>query len=125
MIRRLVAVLGLAAVAAAAAGCGPRPSAAEGRELYAANGCANCHGGSGHGDGPIAVTLSPRPRDFRDRSAFRQGDSEAAIAATLTAGIRSGGAMPRYSHLSERERRSLAMFVRALQTTDQRRSEQP
>ena len=116
MIARVAGWLLLPILAAAIDGCAPAPSVAEGRTLYRANGCITCHGPDGHGDGPIAATLAPRPRDFRDRAAFKQGNNESAIASTLAHGIRKGGAMPVFPHLSERERRSLAAFVRALQT---------
>jgi mono/diheme cytochrome c family protein len=28
--------------------------------------CATCHGESGHGDGPAAVALNPKPRNYSD-----------------------------------------------------------
>jgi len=36
---------------------------AEGQALYRANGCAACHGRDGRGDGPLAPSLRPPPRD--------------------------------------------------------------
>ncbi|MBK7906582.1 MAG: copper chaperone PCu(A)C [Gemmatimonadetes bacterium] len=92
------------------------PSLAEGRALYASDGCAGCHGTTGHGDGPVAHTLTPPPRDFREASAFKNGVDESAIAQTIATGIPNGGAMPLYAHLSERERRSLARYVISLRT---------
>lgn len=35
-------------------------AAAQGKELYAIN-CASCHGAAGHGDGPTAAALDPKP----------------------------------------------------------------
>lgn len=35
----------------------------DGQALYQTN-CATCHGDSGHGDGPVAASLNPRPRDL-------------------------------------------------------------
>ncbi len=32
----------------------------DGQALYQTN-CATCHGDSGHGDGPVAASLNPRP----------------------------------------------------------------
>ncbi|HZS60303.1 MAG TPA: cytochrome c [Gemmatimonadaceae bacterium] len=113
-------------IAIAAIGCSsPAPTAAVGRELYASNGCASCHGANGHGDGPVAKTLVPPPRDFRDASAFKNGTDVAAIATTLESGLSSnGGSMPSFRHLTRDERASLALYVISLRTT-QASKEQP
>ncbi len=92
------------------------PSVAEGRDLYASDGCAACHGPLGVGDGPVGRTLHPPPRDFRDATAFKNGVDVAAIAQTLATGIPGGGSMPLYAHLTERERRSLALYVISLRS---------
>ena len=100
-----------------------RPSAAAGHELYDANGCASCHGREGHGDGPAAATLPSKPADFRNLAEFKRGASEAAIAKTLEEGIsivhfmpqlkttHHMMAMPKFDHLTETERRSIALYV--------------
>lgn len=36
--------------------------------------CSPCHGDQGHGDGPTAAALEPKPRNFND-AAFWQGRS--------------------------------------------------
>lgn len=92
------------------------PSVAEGRALYLANGCASCHGSSGLGDGPIGKTLNPRPRDFRDSAAFRNGTDVASIARTIASGIPMGGAMPLFAHLTDGERRDLAAYLISLRS---------
>ena len=103
----------------------PSPSADEGRVLYKANGCASCHGLSGHGDGPVAAGLPAVPTDLRNPALFTRGDGEAAIAATLAEGIPGGGSghpnsfhhdllMPKFDHLTEPERRSIALYVISL-----------
>ena len=100
------------AIVILAPGCSRAPSIADGRQLYKGNGCATCHGPLGRGDGPIGRTLKPPPRDFRDERAFKNGGSVEAIARTLADGLtRDGSQMPRFDHLSEYERQSLAMFV--------------
>jgi len=43
----------------------PEPS--EGRAIYTEN-CAQCHGASGKGDGPWAVSLDPSPADLTQLS---------------------------------------------------------
>lgn len=86
-----------------------------GKALYAANGCGTCHGLTGRGDGPIAKTLSPPPRDFRDAGAFKNGTDPASVANTIATGLtRDGGQMQSYFHLSDRERHLLARFVISL-----------
>ena len=105
----------------------PTPSASEGRALYQANGCASCHGVSGRGDGPIAVRLGAKPADLRDPGLFTRGAGEIEIAKTLAVGIHSAEAstpqlhrthhelaMPKFDHLTEIERRSIALYVISL-----------
>lgn len=102
------------------------PSATAGRELYETNGCINCHGLHGKGDGAAARTLPVKPADLRDPSRFKNGSSEAAITRTLAAGISIKHvmpgletthhmmAMPKFDHLTKTERRSLALYVISL-----------
>jgi high-affinity iron transporter len=121
MTRRVTAcrtAIGLVALIVSSGACAPfgdGSSVPEGRALYEANGCVSCHGLQGHGDGPVGKTLTPAPRDFRDAGAFKNGTDVAAIARTLAAGLSvNGGQMPRFSHLTEAERRSIALFVISL-----------
>lgn len=93
------------------------PSAEEGRMLYRANGCGSCHGPDGEGDGPVGKTLRPPPRDFRDAVAFKNGTDVASIAQTIATGLMSGGAMPRFTHLTNGERESLALYVISLRNS--------
>jgi len=110
------------------AGCSAQaPSVVEGQSLYRANGCAGCHGSSGHGDGPLAATLPSSPPDLRYPASFIKGTSESDIAKTLAEGISNSQgtvpqlhhthhelSMPRFAHLSEHERRSIALYVISL-----------
>jgi high-affinity iron transporter len=113
----MTGVCGIACALVAACACGSTssPSMEEGRSLYGTNGCASCHGPAGHGDGPVAKTLVPAPRDFRDAAAFKNGTEVPAIARTLAEGLATNGAgMPRFDHLTDHERRSIALFIRSL-----------
>ena len=111
-VRSLTAIACAFGLALAIACFNQSPSIADGERLYRGNGCGTCHGPQGHGDGPIGRTLTARPRDFRDERAFKNGTSVEAIAKTLNDGLTRGGSqMPRFDHLSGRERESLAMFV--------------
>ncbi len=116
MTRGLPAAALLVATIGVAPACGWRQtqSAEAGRVLYGQNGCAACHGPNGHGDGPVGRTLDPQPRDFRDASAFKNGTDVPAIAGTIATGVPEGGRMPRFGHLEESERRSLALYVISL-----------
>ena len=106
------------ALAALAAGCAGesddgRAAEAQGKALFTRNGCAVCHGPDGRGDGQIAATLQPPPRDFRDPAAYKNGHSKAAIARTIQKGM-PGTSMPGYRHLSAEEREQIAAYIRSL-----------
>lgn len=102
------------AVVLAACSAPERPSVALGRDLYTGNGCASCHGPTGHGDGFIAKTMDMPPRDFRDFSSFKNGTDAPAIAETIRRGIGDATQMPAFGHLTEQERLSLALYVIAV-----------
>ena len=118
MTRLLCSALVTCAIATAACDPAARPAAgtaAAGRTLYGENGCASCHGPAGRGDGPVAKTLSIPPRDFKNVESFQNGRDEMSIAATLARGLdRNGAKMPAFNHLTETERRGLALFVLSL-----------
>ena len=108
------------------------PSVTEGRSLYFANGCVSCHGSSGRGDGPMSKTLPSPPTDLRNRAFFKRGSGEDAIARTLAEGVLTAEtsvpqlhhthhelAMPKFAHLTDLERRSIALYVISLQGREQ------
>lgn len=102
----------------------PEPTIERGRDLFKSHGCVNCHGPEGHGDGHLAPTLEPPPRDFRDRAAYIQGTTAEAIAETLSTGIvkrRTG--MPPYAHLPRNDRVSIGLFIASLQSQPQHADE--
>lgn len=87
---------------------------AKGKELYANNACNSCHGDLGHGDGPAGAALNPKPRNFADTAAYKQGSTEDAIVATLEKGV-PGTTMVSYAHIPEADRRLIAKYVVHLQ----------
>ncbi len=90
--------------------------AEKGRALYISTGnCITCHGESGKGDGPVGVSLNPKPRNFRNMGDYKQGSSQEAIAATIKNGV-PGSAMPPNPAISEADRMALAKYVIYLQT---------
>lgn len=103
----------MAALAAGCAGERDDAQAAAGKALFTRNGCAVCHGPDGRGDGQVAATLRPPPRDFRDPAAYKNGHSAAAIARTIEKGV-PGTAMPGYPHLAAEDRAQIAAYIRSL-----------
>ena len=87
----------------------------DGEALYARYGCTVCHGMDGHGDGPVAYTLKPPPRDFRDPGAYRVGRDVVTIAGTLRDGMSDSPSMVPFPHIKDEERFKIAMYVASLQ----------
>ncbi len=86
---------------------------ARGQQLFAQN-CAVCHGATGHGDGPLAPQLHPRPADIAGSmvSAHTDGD----LYWYISHGI-PGSAMPAWSGpLSDQEIWAVARYVRSLRS---------
>jgi mono/diheme cytochrome c family protein len=116
----------LLAVLAACKAPAPPPSAAAGQSLYRSTGCASCHGRDGNGDGPQAEKVPSKPIDLHVSSGFKRGVSDDAIAKTLADGIAMNHSntelhqthhellMPKFDHLTETERHSIALYVISL-----------
>jgi len=64
----------------------------KGKEKYDRN-CASCHGLYGKGDGPVAVSLRPRPRDLTDQE-YVKGLSDEDLFKVITYGGSSVGKSP-------------------------------
>jgi high-affinity iron transporter len=96
----------IAAALLAVTGCATPEQ--RGQQLYAAHGCAACHGASGRGDGPSSRHLDVPPQDFADPRAYSQGASPTAIAATIR---RGAGAMPPFRDLTDEEARNIALWI--------------
>lgn len=87
------------------------PDTQLGAKIYAAQ-CASCHGATGHGDGPLAATLDPKPIVFSDKERARQR-SIFALYQVVTQGI-PGTSMPAFAQLSEQDRWAIATFLGTL-----------
>ena len=83
---------------------------ARGRDLYRAN-CSSCHGDEGRGDGPSALTLTVKPRNFHSLGGWTNGSKVSEIYKTLQEGIVRNG-MAAYNYLPPADRFALAHFVR-------------
>jgi high-affinity iron transporter len=89
-------------------------STEKGRQLYLRNGCAVCHGDEGGGDGSLAATLKPPPRDFKEVAAYKKGATVAEIAQTIGKGL-AGTSMPAFAHISAADRLEIARYIAGLQ----------
>ncbi|MFQ5666929.1 MAG: c-type cytochrome [Candidatus Binatia bacterium] len=95
------------------------PTASLGMKVYAKH-CAVCHGPEGHGNGPAAPSLHPRPRDFTSgtfklkSTPGNQPPTRADVRATIKRGM-PGSSMPAWKHiLSDAETGAVAEYVRTL-----------
>lgn len=101
----------------------PKATAAlidQGKQLYLANGCGDCHGKDGKADGPSAPTLEDdsgvpiKPANLAAKWRFRGGDQVEDIYRAFSTGI-SGTPMPTYQDsLGDDERWALATYVYGL-----------
>ena len=87
---------------------------ARGKVLFARN-CVTCHGELGHGDGPAAGTMNPRPRNFTNPDGWTNGYELPAIFMTLSQGVK-GTSMAAFDYLQRTDRMALAHYVQALGT---------
>ncbi|HCA81455.1 MAG TPA: hypothetical protein DEP53_17125 [Bacteroidetes bacterium] len=84
---------------------------ARGKELFNAN-CTSCHGDAGDGNGPTAVMLNPKPRDFHSLAGWTNGPKISQIYKTLQEGIVRNG-MASYNYLSPADRFAIIHYVRS------------
>jgi mono/diheme cytochrome c family protein len=84
---------------------------AKGKSLYAVN-CASCHGPQGFGDGPAAVALNPKPRNYHE-GYWKYGGGVARIVQTISTGS-PGTAMAAFTNIPLEDRFAIAHFERSL-----------
>lgn len=88
------------------------PDLSRGAMLYQQQ-CVACHGVTGHGDGPVGLTLSPHPVNFTDQTRADQR-SALSLYEVISQGVQ-GTPMASYaSTLSPTDRWSLAYYVGSL-----------
>jgi len=85
---------------------------ARGKTLFE-NNCTSCHGTQGHGDGPAAATMNPRPRNFANTDGWQNGYHAPGIFKTLTEGI-NGTPMASFDYLPKKDRMALVHYVQSL-----------
>ncbi len=87
-------------------------SIAAGGSLYAVN-CVACHGVSGTGDGPIGLTMNPRPANLKQH-ATPGAHTDAQLYEWITNGF-PGTRMPAFkTTLSDTDRWNLVNYIRTL-----------
>ena len=87
-------------------------SIAAGGSLYAVN-CVPCHGVSGTGDGPIGLTMNPRPANLKQH-AIPGAHTDAQLYEWITNGF-PGTRMPAFkTTLSDTDRWNLVNYIRTL-----------
>lgn len=84
------------------------PDVARGFALYTEQ-CASCHGLTGHGDGPNAKGLEPKPVAFSDATRARQR-SLFGLYQVIGQGL-DGTAMPSFAALPSEDRWALAYYI--------------
>lgn len=92
-------------------------TAHKGHTLFAAH-CAACHGEMGYGNGPAAIALRVRPRNFWEEryryvSTLNGVPTQEDLMQTIGSG-RHFGAMPARPNLTDAEVRTLAEYVREI-----------
>jgi high-affinity iron transporter len=90
------------------------PSLANGKKIYQEN-CAQCHGPSGHGDGPGRESMNPKtpaPANFHDPERMASLSPFKAFN-TASFGI-EGTAMPAFAALPEEQRWEAAFYIMSL-----------
>lgn len=93
---------------------------AKGEKIYQGKGgCANCHGQTGAGDGPMAAGLNPPPRNFQKHPTWRH-HSEGEIFWVIKHGI-PGSTMPAFDGvLTDKEIWALLRFLPTLTATSEK-----
>jgi DMSO reductase family type II enzyme heme b subunit len=101
-------------------GAAPDPVMMAGQAIYEQQ-CAACHGLKGDGNGPAAVWLYPKPRDFsaglfKIKSTPAQSlPTDEDLFQSVTRGL-PGSSMPSFSYLPEQQRREVVQYVKHLAT---------
>jgi mono/diheme cytochrome c family protein len=98
---------------------------AKGKELYSGVGaCFSCHGVTGHGDGPAAAALNPKPRSFVDDKFVLDTDKDGKTGTAIdiyniiTDGAAKYGGSPMMvgrMDIPEADRKAIAAYVVSLE----------
>ena len=88
----------------------------EGKRIYMTN-CANCHGATGKGDGPVAKTMPTKPADHTN-GAIMNKETDKFLLDIISRGgaaVKKSPLMPVWGgHFNEKQIRDLVAYVRSL-----------
>ena len=84
---------------------------AYGHKVYKTN-CSSCHGNDGAGDGPVAASLQPAPRNFVEGNWTAGGDSK-SLYLSIQKGL-PGTSMAPFGHLSKNDRWAMVHYIRSV-----------
>ena len=90
---------------------GNKEATEKGKDLFQTN-CFTCHGQEGHGDGPGAATLNPKPANLASKEIQKQSDG--AIYYKITTGFPPTAMISWRSNLSDKQRWELVNYIREL-----------
>ena len=88
-----------------------QPDIDQGRKIYETH-CLECHGVQGHGDGPRATTLAPRPGNLISAATSSKTDDE--LLAIITNGVPRTSMQGWNDRLSLDDRRNALAYIRSL-----------
>ncbi|MBI5043049.1 MAG: cytochrome c, partial [Nitrospirae bacterium] len=86
--------------------------AGKGKAVYAAN-CAMCHGDAGKGDGSAGAALTPKPRNFTDKSIMSKKTDDDLFKA-ITKGVPNTSMLAYEKMLSEADRWDAVAYIKTL-----------
>ena len=90
-----------------------------GRTVYTEQ-CQSCHGSEGHGDGPAARFVQPKPRDLsKGEWQYAEDGTVEAVSALIRDGIDDSPMTPFDEVLTDDEIRAVASFVVHVLVTEQ------
>jgi mono/diheme cytochrome c family protein len=87
-------------------------SVAAGKELYATY-CVPCHGTSGQGDGPVGLSLNPRPADLTQHAVMGM-HTDGQLFEWISDGFPGSAMQGVAEYLNETERWNLVNYLRTL-----------
>ena len=91
------------------------PNLNRGKHIFDQN-CISCHGQNGHGDGPLATSLTPKPANFQDEEHMKSVSPFKAFN-TIRLGVPGTGMTPFHS-LSDKDVWDVSFYVLSLRYQD-------